>query len=186
MFIRGNIIRKGWLLGLLCTLSWGAIAAEATPGVSLDLNSQQYPTAVKAPSTHLVMTLVVKLKPKVVVGPSDVGIRQYIPIVGGYFKGEGIHGEVLPGGADWQLLRPDHAVDVDALYSIRTDDQQTIIVHNQGIATQLDNGSFYMRTRPQFQAPQGKYAWLNQREFVGTITPVANADAVVIRVYQVE
>ena len=41
------------------------------------------------------------------------GIRKRIvPITGGHVSGERFNGEVLPGGADWQALRPDGVLDV--------------------------------------------------------------------------
>ncbi|MFD2015208.1 DUF3237 family protein [Vibrio olivae] len=43
-----------------------------------------------------------------------------------------------------------------------------------------------MRTTPTFQAPIGQYDWLNKRVFTGTITPIKGANAVVIRVFQVD
>jgi len=35
------------------------------------------------------------------------GRRRIIEILGGTFEGPNIRGRVLPGGADWQLVRPD-------------------------------------------------------------------------------
>ena len=35
------------------------------------------------------------------------GERRFIPITGGSFIGEKLSGDVLPGGEDWQLVRPD-------------------------------------------------------------------------------
>lgn len=39
-------------------------------------------------------------------GVTRAGHRRVIPITGGLMSG-GINGEILPGGADWQLARPD-------------------------------------------------------------------------------
>ncbi|NLD35337.1 MAG: DUF3237 family protein [Desulfatiglans sp.] len=47
-------------------------------------------------------------------GKSKYGERRIIPITGGKFKGPDIEGEVLPGGADWQLTRPDGDVELYA------------------------------------------------------------------------
>lgn len=50
---------------------------------------------------------------RVAVGPpqdlGDVGKggRRIVPITGGEFSGPQMRGEVLPGGADWQVLRSD-------------------------------------------------------------------------------
>lgn len=60
---------------------------------------------------------------------------------------------------------------VEAIYSIRTDDGAYIHVRNNGIiATGNDengNPSFYFRCAPKFEAPADSgYAWLNNALFV--------------------
>lgn len=94
-------------------------------------------------------------------------------------------GDVLPGGADWQLRRPDGVLEIDALYSVKTEDGDNIIVHNRGISVgDVDRADIrYVRTAPRFHAPAGKYDWLNQRIFVGTITPASDGSSVTIRVF---
>ena len=49
----------------------------------------------------------VKITGMINVGESKRGVRRVIPITGGTFSGPKIKGEVLPGGEDWQLVRPD-------------------------------------------------------------------------------
>ena len=122
---------------------------------------------VTAPGTELVMELYVTIAPAVGVGPSDHGIRRFIPITGGRFAGAGIKGEILAGGADWQLGRA------------------VIEVENQGIITPANGGIGYARTNPRFHAPTGRYDWLNKTFFVGTIAPAAESGAVVIRIFKV-
>jgi hypothetical protein len=91
----------------------------------------------------------------------------------------------MVGGADWQLVRPDGVTEVNALYSIRTDDGAVIIVDNRGIIVPAAAGIGYVRTNPRFHAPQGKYDWLNKTMFVGTITPSPQGSAVIIRAFKV-
>jgi len=140
---------------------------------------------VTAPGTELVMELYVTIAPAVGVGPSDHGIRRFIPITGGRFAGAGIKGEILAGGADWQLGRADGVAEVNAVYSIKTDDGAVIEVENQGIITPANGGIGYARTNPRFHAPTGRYDWLNKTFFVGTIAPAAESGAVVIRIFKV-
>lgn len=140
---------------------------------------------VATPGTELVMELFVTISAAVTVGASEYGIRRYIPITGGRFMGAGIKGEVLPGGADWQLGRADNVVEVNALYSIKSDDGAVIVVENPGIITPQNGGIGYARTSPRFHAPQGKYDWLNKTLFVGTITPATESGAVIIRIFKV-
>jgi hypothetical protein len=64
---------------------------------------------------HL-FTLDVALAPMLDIGQGPNGYRRIIPITGGRFDGR-ISGEILPGGADWNLVRPDGTVHiVGALY----------------------------------------------------------------------
>jgi hypothetical protein len=140
---------------------------------------------VAAPGTELVMELFVTIAPAVSVGPSDGGIRRFIPITGGRFAGAGIKGEVLAGGADWQLGRADSIAEVDAIFAIKSDDGAVIEVENQGIITPANGGIGYARTNPRFHAPTGKYDWLNKTLFVGTISPSSESGAVIIRVFKV-
>lgn len=176
------------LLSLL--LSAPVMAAQDTPlpTIAVDMAAKEIPPRVGPPKIYEVMTLVVKLDPSVEIGESDAGVRRYVPITGGYFQGKNIAGKVLPGGADWQLQRPDDVLEIDALYSIQTEDGQNIIIHNTGLAARdSEAGEFpYIRTTPTFKAPLGKYDWLNKRVFTGTITPVKAGGAVVIRVFQVD
>jgi hypothetical protein len=135
-------------------------------------------------TTELVMELKVSIGPTVEIGPSDKGTRRYISITGGSFEGKGIKGEVLAGGADWQLTRPDGVLEVNAIYAIKTHDGAVITVTNSGLVD-VSASSRYVRTVPSFQAPNGKYDWLNRRVFVGTITPSPKRDFVTIRVFEV-
>ena len=148
---------------------------------------------VPAPTTEIALELRVSIGPAVSVGQSDSGTRQFIPITGGRFKGDGIEGEVMAGGADWQLVRADGAVEVHALYSLRTSDGAVIVVDNNGIivppaASAPGAGpaaTAYVRTVPQFHAPKGRYEWLNKTVFIGTITPAPGGGAVIIRAFRV-
>jgi hypothetical protein len=88
-------------------------------------------------------------------------------------------GTLLPGGADWQLIRPDGLTVVEALYLLRTDDGSTIQVRNRGIrhgpqevmqrltaGEPVDPSEYYFRAIPTFSAPVGRYGWLNRALFV--------------------
>jgi hypothetical protein len=155
---------------------------------SLDGAGVRWPADEVDPlASELVLELRVAISPAVQVGESDNGHRQFIPITGGYFVGDGIRGTVLPGGADWQLQRPDGVREIVAIYAIQTDDGETIMVDNRGIAVPPDNpdGAPYVRTAPKFHAPAGKYDWLNEGIFVGSITGVPDGGAVIIRVFKV-
>src|SRR5690349_22324737 len=65
-------------------------------------------------------------------GDTPAGRRRIIPITGGRFEGERLRGRVLPGGADWQIVRPDGVADLDARYTLETSDGALIYVRNHG------------------------------------------------------
>lgn len=140
------------------------------------------PPEVAPLTTEFVYEAVVSIDAPVNVGPTPHGGRLYIPITGGSFVGPKIRGEVLPGGADWQTVRPDGVTEADALYSMRTDDGTVIIVRNQGV---IARGGAYMRTALRFDAPEGPYAWLNQSQFISSIAGGPRPGTVVIRVFRV-
>ena len=132
-----------------------------------------------------------------VVGQSSHGLRRIVPITGGTFEGPNIRGRVVPGGADWQFVRPDGVLSVEAHYTLQTSDSVLIMVTNRGIrraspevmarlgrGEQVDPSEYYFRTTAEFEAPIGsKYEWLNKSVFIGVAE--RKPDAAIIRFYRV-
>lgn len=143
-----------------------------------------------APELEFVFEETVTLGPSIAPGKTPLGGRNIIPITGGTFEGPGLRGEVLPGGWDWQLLREDGCLNIVADYFLKTDDGVVINVRNTGVACRPteDNPRPPIRTHPVFEAPEGKYGWLNRAMFVGTLVPGGDpaSPAVKIRFYQVK
>ncbi len=109
------------------------------------------------------------------IGKSKYGERRLIPITGGTFKGPGIEGVVLPGGADWQLTRPDGDTELNARYTLKTNDGFLIQVINRVLLhnpkTKEDKTGVYARSVVDFEAPSDSpYDWLNHSIFLGTLT----------------
>jgi Protein of unknown function (DUF3237) len=52
-------------------------------------------------------------------GETPYGDRRVIHIVGGRFEGR-IVGRIVPGGADWQIVRSDGVADLQARYTLET------------------------------------------------------------------
>ncbi len=119
------------------------------------------------PELEYVLELKVKLGQAFGVGKTAHGNRFVIPITGGTFEGPRIKGEVLNGGADYQLQNQEMGrTDLEAIYCIRTDDGVSIHVRNAGIIAN-DEGKSYFYTSPKFEAPMdSKYAWLNNGIYV--------------------
>jgi hypothetical protein len=122
---------------------------------------------------------------------SKYGGRNIIWITGGTFKGPNIEGTIIPGGADWQLVRPDGVTELDARYTLKTNDGVIIYVNNRVLSrrdpTPEDPAGQYRRCVLSFEAPLGsKYEWLNKSVFLGTLTPATTEKeaAVIIRVWR--
>ena len=68
----------------------------------------------------------------VTMGPGPLGERRVIAILGGTFEGPQMRGTVLPGGNDWQIVRTDGVLDLDARYALRDERGGVIRVVSQG------------------------------------------------------
>jgi len=113
----------------------------------------------------------VKIANMINVGESKRGTRRVIPITGGTFSGPKIKGEVLPGGEDWQLVRPDGDTELNARYLLKTNDGHIIQVINQAII-HIDKQSkaFYCKSVLDIEAPnESPYDYLNHAIFIGTL-----------------
>jgi hypothetical protein len=146
--------------------------------------------------TKYVFTITAHIAAVTSAGDLGYGTRRIIPIVGGEVRGEGINGKVLPFGADFQIVRPDELIDLEAKYAIETDDGAVIYVVNTGMRfgpkdlleklkrnEPVDPKLIYFRTTPKFETGSEKYRWLMQHLFVGSAA--RHADRVVIDVHQV-
>lgn len=129
-------------------------------------------------------------------GEMPHGRRRIIAINGGTVKGPRLDATILPGGADWQHVRPDGVVELVARYAIRTHDGFDIAITNRGLrraspelmaalsrGEPVDPARIYFRTVPTFEAPPGPYAWLNGSVFLGTAARLP--DRVQIKVFEV-
>lgn len=130
-------------------------------------------------------------------GDTPLGRRRIIPITGGRFSGERLSGRVLPGGADWQVIRADGVADLDARYTLETSDGALIYVRNAGYrhgpaevlkklsaGESVDPALYYMRTTPRFETGDARYAWLNR--IVCVATGARRPSAVELEVFEVK
>jgi len=130
-------------------------------------------------------------------GDTPLGRRRIIGITGGTFSGPRAAGKVLPGGADWQLIRSDSVADLDARYTLETDDGALVYVRNRGyrhgpgdVLRRLNSGEavdpalYYMRTTPWFETSDARYDWLNR--IVCVATGARRAAAVELDVFEVK
>jgi hypothetical protein len=143
--------------------------------------------APAAPTLEFVYEEVVTLGPAQPVGDTPQGKRNIVPITGGTFEGPRLKGKILPGGWDWQLASPGGCFTIHADYMIQTDDGVIINVRNVGTQCKSTDGKEgALLTSPAFEAPKGKYDWLNGGVYVGTLEGASlnGTPAVRIRFYK--
>ena len=139
--------------------------------LGITCRAQQNPPK-DTPQLEFALQLRVTLGETYSVGETQHGRRTVIPITGGTFEGPLLKGTILNGGADYQLANTAQArTEIEAIYSIKTDDGVYIHVRNRGIIAQGKDEegrpSFYFRAAPQFEAPaDSPYAWMNNALFV--------------------
>ncbi|VIO73503.1 hypothetical protein CI1B_50810 [Bradyrhizobium ivorense] len=146
--------------------------------------------------TRYVFTITARIAEVTSAGDIGSGVRRIIPIIGGEVRGEGINGKVLPFGADFQIIRPNELIELEAKYAFETDDGAVVYVENRGIrfgpvdllqklkrGEPVDPKLIYFRTVPKFETGAENYRWLMQHIFIASAA--RHADRVVIDVHQV-
>jgi hypothetical protein len=174
-------------LGLpaLSALVAAASCATASP--------QQAP---EAPELEFAFEVRAEVADPTVVGELPTGTRRIIDILGGTFEGPEIRGTLLPGGADWQLIQEDGFTDIDARYTLETDDGHLIYVSNIGIrhassdvmaklnaGETVDPSLIYFRAVPRFEVAAPELEWLMRSIFIATGERYPNG--VIIRFWRV-
>ncbi len=147
-------------------------------------------------ATRYVFTITAHVAGIISTGDIGVGERRIIPITGGEVRGADIQGKVCAFGADFQIVRPDSSIELEAKYALQTDDGAVISVENRGMrrgpveliqklnwGEAVDPALIYFRTVPRFETGAARYRWLMQSLFVASAA--RHADRVVIDVHQV-
>ena len=144
------------------------------------------------PQLEFALQLRVTLGETYSVGETQHGHRTVIPITGGTFEGPLLKGPILNGGADYQLANTVlNRTELEAIYSIKTDDGVYIHVRNRGIICggkdENGNPTFYFRAAPQFEAPaDSPYAWMNNALFVCAPEWSQGFQGIVLNVWKVK
>ena len=153
-------------------------------------DAQTYPPK-DTPQLEFALQLKVTLGEIYTCGETQHGKRTVIPITGGTFEGPNIKGTIINGGADYQLANKDNRTELEAIYSIKTDDGIYIHVRNRGIIyngkDENSNPTFYFKAAPQFEAPtDSKYNWLNNALFVCQPEWTQTFQGIVLNVWKVK
>jgi hypothetical protein len=125
------------------------------------------------PRLELIFAARVSVGAPLDLGDVGKGGRRVVPITGGEFSGPDIRGTVVPGGADWQILRGDGVSELEARYTLRTDDGALIVVRNLALrhgppdvmvalaaGRAVEPGSYYFRGATFFETGAPRYVWL--------------------------
>jgi Protein of unknown function (DUF3237) len=148
-----------------------------------------------APPLDFIFAAQVTVGPPQDLGVFNKGRRRVVPITGGAFSGPQMHGVVLPG-ADWQLIRGDGVAELEARYTLRTDDGASIFVHNHALrhgpaevmealaaGREVDPAAYYFRGAAFFDTSAEQYAWMTKHVIV--CTGHREPAVVILRFYKV-
>jgi hypothetical protein len=132
--------------------------------------------APSPPRLEFIFAADVSVDPPLSVGDVGKGTRRFVPIAGGEISGPKLHGKVLPGGGDWQTIRDDGVAELEARYTLQTEDGALIFVRNYGLrhgpphvvaalaaGQTVDHGSYYFRGATFFETSAAQYVWLTRQ-----------------------
>jgi len=127
------------------------------------------------PQLEFLMRLAVDVGEITSMGEGPLGERRIIGIVGGTFEGPGLRGAVLAGGADWQIVRRDGVLDLDARYALKEERGGVVRVTSQGYrhgppevlaalarGEEVDPAKYFFRTVMRFETGAPGLEWLNK------------------------
>jgi len=125
--------------------------------------------------TEPIFTIQAELESIMSLGQTPYGERRIIGILGGTVSGPKLTGRILPGGADWQIIRGDGAADIQARYTIESETGARILVDSVGLrhgppevlaalarGESVDPERYYFRTVMRFETADPALDWLNR------------------------
>ena len=200
---KGGVTRRRRRVLRIAIVLAAASAGGALIAVERAAPSQSQPRASSAaaaqapPRLTFAMELHVKVGAPLEVGAVPRGRRRIVPIEGGTFEGPDLRGTVLPGGADWQIVRADGLAELDTRYTLKTEAGDVIYIQNAGMrhappditrrllaGQDVDPSLVYFRTVPTFETQAPHLQWLTRAIFVGT--GERHPNDVIVRVWKVE
>ena len=129
-------------------------------------------------------------------GPAPFGHRRVVNLLGGTVSGAKLNGRIVPGGADWQIMAADGALDIHARYTIESDAGALIQVDSRGVRNgppdvmarlgrgeDVDSSLYYFRTMMRFETGHPSAAWLNR--ILALAKGAREKNAVKLEVYEV-
>ena len=165
--------------------------------MALAMEQASTPASPSPPKLTYAMTLRVQVGNPTEFGQVPRARRRVIPILGGTFEGPNIRGKVLPGGADWQIVRADGLAELDTRYTLQADNGSLIYIQNAGIrhaspeitkkllaGEPVDPAQVYFKTVPTFETSAAELQWLTRAIFIAVGERQPND--VIVHVWKVE
>jgi uncharacterized protein DUF3237 len=147
--------------------------------------------------TEPIFTIHAELSAIMNLGRTPYGERRIIDITGGSVRGPRLQGRILPGGADWQIVRSDGAADISARYTIESETGARVLVKSDGLrhgppeilerlarGDSVDPSLYYFRTVMRFETADPALDWLNR--ILALARGQREARAVRLDVYEVK
>src|ERR1043165_9378522 len=129
-------------------------------------------------------------------GSAPFGHRRVVNLLGGTVSGAKLNGRILPGGADWQIMAKDGALDIHARYTIESDAGALIQVDSKGVrhgpsevlarmpkGEDVDPSLYYFRTVMRFETAHPSADWMNR--ILAVARGAREKNAVKLDVYEV-
>jgi hypothetical protein len=127
-----------------------------------------------------ILTVLCQLGGILKLGATPYGERRIIDIQGGTVEGPRLRGRILPGGADWQIVRADGVVHLHARYTVETMTGGHILVDSEGYRhgppdvmarlardETVDPSQYYFRSFMRFETGDSGASWLNRILAIG-------------------
>ena len=161
------------------------------------------------PALEPAFTVDARLGPLEDHGVTRAGHRRVIAVAGGRVGfpaggsaddgslGNGpLEAEILPGGADWQVVRPDGTIEIDTRYSARTALGEFLHFRTSGVRSgppavlaallrgeAVDPAAYYFRVVVYLETSAARLAFLERSIFVASA--IRGADSVAYTAYRV-
>jgi hypothetical protein len=137
-------------------------------------SERSLPLEIPALEVEKLFYLEATCAPIIPIGDVGKGELNIYPVLGGYFEGEKLRGEIMNLGADWNYMQHNRVDIMDTRYLLKTDDGAYISITTNGRYINsieqdqaLDRGEFidpakyYFRQHLFFETGAEKYRWLN-------------------------
>ncbi|KAJ5887759.1 hypothetical protein N7495_007800 [Penicillium taxi] len=141
---------------------------------------------IPAPTLELDFRMSIKMNPKVAVGPSIWGHREWVSFIGGQWAGRWGKGIILPGGQDTQVITKDSTTNLHASYILQTADEPPAFimvradgwltgskdvldkVNDSGMADGINPSSYKYRINLSMETGDERYIFINSLMWIGS------------------